>query len=271
MAEYDNESEKENKDSDQELIDEAKECLQRCIDEQDTERQKMEDDLRFCTLDQWPADIRRERENDLENGPRPCLTIDKINQYIVQVVNDFRQGKPGINVRPMDDGADVETAKILKGLVRNIEDQSNADIAYATAVESAAKIGVGYFRITTEYVSDDSFDQEIFIKPIPNTFSVYMGHHIMPDGSDCKDAFVIDSMGVEEFKEKYPGKKWKAEEFSGLGDDADYWHTGERVTIVEYFCLEKIDQTLYFLADGTTISRKDYDSWPASALSLIHI
>ncbi len=262
MADYEK---KEDKESDEELLKDAKKGLQAIIDVENPERRKMEDDLRFCTLDQWPADIRRERENDLENGPRPCLTIDKINQYIVQVVNDFRQGKPGINVRPMDDEADVETAKVLKGIVRNIEDQSNADIAYATAVESAAKIGLGYFRITTEYVDDSFNEQEIFIKPIPNTFAVYLGEHIMPDGSDAKEAFVVDSMPVEEFKEKYPGKKWKAQEFSGLGDKVDYWHTGERVTLVEYYCLEKIDQTLYFLADGTTISQKDYDSWPAEA------
>lgn len=252
-------------EDDKDLIEDAKKCLQKCVDEQAELRISMKDDLRFCTLDQWPADIRRDRENDIENGPRPCLTIDKINQYIVQVVNDFRQGKPGINVRPVDDAADVETAKILKGIVRNIEDQSNADIAYCTAVESAAKIGVGYFRITTEYVSDDSFDQEIFIKPIPNPFSVYMGAHIMPDGSDAKDCFIVDSMPVEEFKEKYPDKKWKAEEFDGLGDDNAFWHDGERVTIIEYFCLEKIDQTYHFLADGTTITRTDYDKWPAEA------
>ena len=264
MAEYEK-KESEKDDSDKDILEDAKKGLQACIDEQGTERQKMEDDLRFCTLDQWPAEIRRERENDLENGPRPCLTIDKINQYIVQVVNDFRQGKPGINVRPMDDEADVETAKVLKGIVRNIEDQSNADIAYATAVESAAKIGVGYFRITTEYLPDSFNEQEIFIKPIPNSFSVYLGEHIMPDGSDCKEAFIVDSMSVEEFKEKYPDKKWKAAEFDGLGDKVDFWHTGERVTLLEYFCLEKIDQTLLYLADNTTISQEDYDKWPPEA------
>jgi hypothetical protein len=63
-----------------------------------SERAKMADDLRFAALDQWPAEIRKDREGDVENGPRPCLTIDKLNQYIVQVVNDVRQGRPGINV-----------------------------------------------------------------------------------------------------------------------------------------------------------------------------
>ena len=243
-------------------IAECRKAMKECIDNESSERALMADDLRFCTLDQWPADVRRERENDIENGPRPCLTIDKINQYIVQVVNDMRQGKPGINVRPQDDAADVETAKILKGLIRNIEDQSNADIAYATAGESAAKIGLGYFRITTEYTSPDSFDQDIFIRPIPNTFSVYLGPHLMPDGSDAKKGFIVETMPLERFQEEYPGKKYKGVEFEDLGDQTQYWHSGETITVVEYFFIEREAQTLYFLADGTTITKEDYDAWP---------
>src|SRR3990167_11095917 len=111
-------------ESDDDILKYAREGLKECIDEESSERAKMRDDLRFATLDQWPQEIRNEREGDIENGPRPCLTIDKYSQYRTQVVNDMRQGKPGINVRPQDDVADPETAKILKGLIRNIEDQS---------------------------------------------------------------------------------------------------------------------------------------------------
>jgi len=249
----------EGSESDEKILKEARKLLRLCRDDEDSERVKMMDDLRFCTLDQWPADIRRERENDLENGPRPCLTIDKINQYIVQVVNDVRQGKPGINVRPQDDQADVKTAKVLKGLVRNIEDQSSADIAYATAVESAAKIGLGYFRIVTEYASEDSFDQEIFIKSIPNTFSVYLGPHVMPDGSDAKHGFIIEAVPVEKFKEDYPKAKYKSVDFEDLAEQFSYWHTGETVTVVEYFCIDRESEELVFLEDGNTLTRKDYN------------
>jgi hypothetical protein len=254
------------KSEDDEILKSARDYLKECVDEESLERAKMQDDLRFCTLDQWPADVRDDRENDVENGPRPCLTIDKINQYIVQVVNDVRQGKPGINVRPQDDAADLQTAKILKGLVRNIEDQSNADIAYATAVESAARIGLGYFRITTEYVADDSFDQEIFVRPIPNTFSVYLGKHIMPDGSDTERGFICESMPLSRFKEMFPNAKAEDRDFDDLDSaTTSYWRTAETITVVEEFCLESNRSTLCYLADGTTISERDYESWPAEA------
>jgi hypothetical protein len=92
------EEQKKNLTGDEKIIADARDCLKSCIDAEEDERKKMADDLRFAALDQWPAEIRKDREGDVENGPRPCLTIDKLNQYIVQVVNDVRQGRPGINV-----------------------------------------------------------------------------------------------------------------------------------------------------------------------------
>jgi hypothetical protein len=256
--------EKKEKTDDKKTLDEVKEYFKQCVTEEDTERAKMKDDLRFCTLDQWPDDIKKARENSAqEGGARPCLTIDKINQYIVQVVNDVRQGRPGINVRPQDDAADPETARILKGIVRNIEDQSSADIAYATAIESAAKIGVGYFRIITEYVDDESFDQEIFIKPIANTFSVYLGKHSMPDGSDAEHGFVVESLPIEKFRQMYPKAKWAHEEFSDLDPDVmGSWKTDETITVVEYYCLKRVEEKLHFLEDGTTTNDEHYRKWP---------
>src|SRR5437763_1456574 len=101
--------EKQEKKADAKLKD-LIDGIKKCVDAEEAERGKMLDDLRFATLDQWPTDIRNEREGDVKNGPRPCLTLDQVNQYIVQILNDLRQGKPGIKVRPVDDAADVQTA-----------------------------------------------------------------------------------------------------------------------------------------------------------------
>ena len=96
--------------TDADILAHARARLKLVIDSEVQLRRLEKNDLNFSTLDQWDPSIRSARENDV-NGPRPCLTIDQINQYIVQVVNDMRQGKPGINVRPQDDKSDIETAK----------------------------------------------------------------------------------------------------------------------------------------------------------------
>jgi hypothetical protein len=248
------------------ILEQTRKDLKRCIDCEAEQRGLMLDDLKFATLDQWPGDIRKERENDVENGPRPCLTVDKYSQYRTQVVNDMRQGKPGINVRPQDDQADVETAKILKGLIRNIEDQSSADIAYMNAGGSAVDIGLGFFRITTEYASDDSFDQEIFIRPVPNTFSVYLAEHLMPDGSDAELGYIAEAMPKAKFEAEYPKAKSQNKDFDGLDSDLlAYWKTEDTITVVEEYRIEKTTRELVYLADGTTITAEDYAAWPKEA------
>jgi len=266
MADYGQEEEgkKLSKKDAEKILKQAREQLKLCVEEESTERAKMLDDLKFCTLDQWPHEIRKDREDvNQEGGARPCLTIDKTNQYIAQTVNDLRQGKPGINVRPQDDDADVETAKYVKGLIRNIEDQSKADIAYSTAAENAVKIGLGYVRVATEYVAEDSFDQEIFIRAIPNTFSVYLGKHIIPDGSDAEHAFIAEQVPVDKFKELYPKAKVTSEDFEDLDDvEMSYWRGEDTVTVAEYYCFDSVQDRLLYLEDGTTMSGRDYAAWP---------
>lgn len=224
---------------DDDLLTDARKRLAACISDEATERAKMLDDLRFCTLDQWPADVRKARENDPE-GPRPCLTVDKVNQYIVQVVNDMRQNRPSIKIRPVDDAADVDTAKIFQGLTRHIEDASNASIAYETAGESQTRVGFGYFRVTTQYVDDKTKEQEIVIQRIPNAFSVYLGPHTMPDGSDAEFGFIFESIPKETFKRQYPKAKVDSKDFDDLGDTPT-WYTEENVTVAEYFYTEFSD------------------------------
>jgi len=248
----------------EQIIAEARQKFKECFENESEERAKMRDDLRFCTFEQWPDAVKQARENDVENGARPCLTIDKINQYIVQVVNDMRQGKPSIVVRPQDDKADVETAKVLKGIIRNIEDQSNADIAYMTGGESQVRIGVGYWRVMAEYISPDSFEQDLCIKPIFNSFSVYLGPHVFPDGSDARHAFIVEAMPEEAFKQKYPKANAERDAFDGIDSDAvNWWRTDKTVTVVEYYVLKRKAMELYYLADGTTMWKDMYDKWPA--------
>jgi phage terminase large subunit-like protein len=59
-----------------------------------------------------------------------AMTINKTRQHCLQIVNDARQHKAAINVRPVGDGATYEAAKIFEGVVRHIEYISNATEAY---------------------------------------------------------------------------------------------------------------------------------------------
>lgn len=245
--------------SDAEILGQARERLKRCIEAGAEERARQRDDLLFSILEQWPGAIRAEREND-PNGARPCLTIDHINQYIVQVVNDMRQNRPAVKARPVDEGADIETAQIFQGLIRQIEDQSSAHIAYATAAESAVRVGEGYFRIVTEYEDDQSFNQVIRIRRVPDMFSVYLGHHLMPEGSDAPYGFVFEDLLLEDFRARWPRAKYHSTEFSELDRGQEFWAQEGKIRVAEYFYFEQAPVELVFTAEGRALARAEYEA-----------
>src|ERR1017187_7352673 len=133
----------ETSESARDPLHEVREKYKRASDYWQKDRKAALDDLKFRGGEQWPADIVAQRERD----KRPCLTIDKLNKYVRQIVNDGRQNRPSIKVRPVDSDADVPTAEVFQGLIRHIEDQSNADAAYDTALDSSAGCGQGYFTV----------------------------------------------------------------------------------------------------------------------------
>jgi hypothetical protein len=249
--------------TDKEILEEARERLQRCIDDNEEQRKLQLLDLKFATLDQWPAEIRASREDPSQpGGPRPCLTLDKINQYVTQVVNDMRQNRPAIKVRPIDDYSDVETAAVFQDLARHVEDKSNANIAYDNAGQSAVITGEGYFRFVTEYEDEKSDKQKIVIKPCPDMFSVYLGPHLMPDGSDAEYGFVLEDVPEERFKREFPKAKYQPQDFPEEG--SPNWRSEGAIRVAEYFYFDYKDALVLFLADenATPMMEDEYNAIP---------
>lgn len=218
------------------------------------DRERYRDDVLFAAGDgHWPEEILKERERD----GRPCLKVDKLGQYVRQIVNDSRQNRPSIKVRPVDDEADIDTADIIQGLCRHIEDRSNAQVAYDTALECAVKGGMGYIRILTEYAHEKTFNQEICLKRVRNPLTVWLDpDHQEPDGSDCNFAFVTEDIDKDEYEETYKGKS--AIDFdSDAGKYGDWF--GDKIRVAEYWWVEKVSKPLHLLEDGTTATDEEIE------------
>lgn len=181
---------------------------------------------------QWPDTIRKERETD----NRPCLTSNKLRKFVAQVANRERDQRLAGRVRPVDDKADIQIAKIIEGLVRQIEYASKADEIYTDGGEKAVAGGFGYWRILTKE-TDDSFDQEVFIEKIENQFSVYLDPR-------KKYAFIREGMTKKEFEDTYPNKEVIDFSNSGSGDEYSLWYESDKVFIAEYFYKEQYDKTI---------------------------
>jgi hypothetical protein len=207
------------------------------------------EDLRFRYGDQWPAAISNSRKIE----SRPEFVINEVDGYCRQVVNSIRQQRPRGRADPVSGGADQAVAKVITGLGRHIEVSSDADNAYDTAVDFAVTMGFGYWRILTDYVGDNSFDQDIRVALIDNPFSVaFDPASVLPDGSDAKQALISTMISKEDFKREFPGAKVTSFTHRGLGETPASWETKEEIRLAEYYWIESRRAKLCLLSDGTT-------------------
>lgn len=199
-------------------------------------------DLEFLSGDQWPSDLKADREAD----GRPCLVINKLPVFANQVIGDIRQNEPSIKVKPVDSKSDPEVAEVLTGLIRNIEMQNNAEIAYDTAAESAVRCGLGAFRIGTDYNSDDQFEQDIKIYRTKNPFTIYWDPAAQEwDKSDARFCFITEKHPKDEFKKQYPEASLIP--FEGGKDRDIAWGDDKNIRVVEYFKKELTKKKLYLI------------------------
>ena len=239
---------------DKDIISVAKSRFTMAVSAYSESREDELDDLRFYAGSpdnswQWPADVLQTRgsvQGQTINA-RPCLTINKLPQHVRQVTNDQRQNRPSGKVIPVDDKADVEVAEIFDGLVRHIEYISDADVAYDTACENQVSYGEGYIRLLTEYCDDNSFNQDIKIGRIRNSFSVYMDPTIQdPCGSDAQWCFITEDLTKEEYERQFPDAQPISSMMQqGVGDSStSQWISENTVRIAEYFYIEHEKATL---------------------------
>ena len=236
-------------------IDEAKKFLKLANDADTNNRSEALEDLKFAAGDQWPVEIQNSRTLEA----RPCLTINKIDAYVRQVTNQQRQQRPRIKVHGMNSQSDAKVADILTGICRHIEVNSDADHAYDNAFNYAVRMGFGYWRVKTDYVREDSFDQEIYIEPIHNPFTVYFDpNSTLPDGSDAEKCLITQVVSKEIFRKMYPDAD-DGTGFSqrGTGDSNAEWVMKEDIRIAEYFYTERKPDKLCLLSNGVKKFRSE--------------
>ena len=217
-------------------------------------------DLRFLNLQQWNDQDKTEREAIGKHA----LVIDQIGEPYRQLVGSQRQARPGIQVNPVDNGADIDTAELYQKFIRHIETVGGAKPARDEAFKGSAGPGWGYYRLLTEYAVDDAnpadpatlFDQSIAYQAIENQFTVFRDP-MTPLHEQWKQRFnfVVEDIPTEEFTRRWPQALATSQDcFSATGLQMPEWFPGTSVRVADYFYIEEVSGAeVSLLADGSVV------------------
>jgi len=256
----------------------ARKRFQAAAEDEKDLRKRYTSDLKFASPDgddQWDPQLRMQREA----AGRPAMAFPRCHTFVQQVANEGRQNKPQIKFAPRLD-ADKDTGEIYEGLARYIQYDSDAQIAYDTALECSAGGSFGYYRFLTDYCDDDSDDLELKIVPVLDPLAVY--GILVPScfRQTPRFGFVVSEMSKEEFKAKYPKSEianlpWADAEKQGNG-----WIGSETVRIAEYWYIEETKQegkrkpkvTVKFCKiNGIEVLPDTETDWPGSTIPIIPV
>lgn len=243
-------------DDDSTIINEAVERFKYALSWENDARKNWLEDFKFANGDsynlyQWPHDIRAGREVD----SKPNLTINKVRQHNLNIINDARQNKPSLKTRPVSDEASYDAAQVIDGIFRHIEYQSKAQVAYDTATSFQVQAGIGYLRVETAYADDETFDQEIFIRRVRDPLTILMDPDAAEaDYSDGRFAFVFEDIPRDKFNLLYPdeaGAIAAGYAMSTLGGPEDFINA-DHVRRCEYWRRMEVPDELLWLRDEET-------------------
>ena len=234
------------KEEDAEIIDAAKKRFKAGMKAEDSNRSEGAEDLKFLNGDQWSAADASARAAD----GRPCITENRLPTFANQITNDQRQNRPQIVISPLGDKAAKKDAKYLRGMIRAIERDSSADVAYDTGFASAVHNGWGYWRILTEYEGDKSFNQVITIKSVPNPFNVILDPGRTPFELNASWGIISEMMQKEDFEREYPGAAMMPWGELSQGQSERDWITETEIRVAEYFWLDHEERELVMYDNG---------------------
>ena len=238
------------------ILREARERYRSAEEHDQQNREDAYDDLAFIAGQQWPESVRSARET----AGSPVLTINRLPQFVRQVVGDMKQNRPAIRVRPVDSDADPETADTMSGLIRSIEQCSGASRHYTHAGGHAVSCGIGHFRVMTRYVNETSDEQEIAIGKIRDPLSVkWDPDSVEETREDARYCFVEQWYSKAAFEAEWPDARPTDWESASNDDNWSGWLAGEKVRVAEYWC--KKTKKLWYDAEGNEVSAEDAKVW----------
>lgn len=184
------------------------------------------------------------------NEEKPRYTFDQVNPIVDQVASEIEQSDYDIRVSPAGGDATKDIAVTIDGIIRNIEQMSNAKTVYAQAARNMVIGGMDGWRVVQKYISDNTFDQDLAIEHIGNFVDRVWFDPAAEnqDKSDSRYAFVLHPMAKDEYEARW--SEGAGESVDDSRDGEAYYDKAEVVVVGEFLYLESEDRDLVLMSNG---------------------
>lgn len=191
---------------------------------------------------QWDPEIFRKMSG------RPRMTYDKCTPIRNQIAGEMEQADFDIKVRPAGGDATKELAKLRDGMIRNIENMSNAVEVFNHASRSNVTGGIDGCRVVVKFVESDSFDKDLIIEHLSNFLNrVWFDRSSeKQDRSDADFCWDIQSIALHTYNERWP--EGSAMSVSTLMQNRD--NQQDQVIIGEFLYKKPVDINLALMSNG---------------------
>jgi len=236
--------------SEHDIVKEAAYRYKAAKDWQGLEDINAAEDRKYANADarnmwQWPQKQFKLRDDK----SLPCLTINKVRGHNDMIINSMMKTPYAVKIRPTAGKASYKAAEMYQKLVRRTQDISAFPSQARKIAEHQVDGGIGYLLLETRYVSERSFDQDIYLTVGEDPGGILLDPWARePDKSDSNFGFIFRRFPKHEFNRKYPDFKDKIGQApieSGLVD----WLTDKEVMVVKYYRKSEKADTLVAYTD----------------------
>lgn len=229
------------------VVQEANERWKATEEWQGTEDERTRQDIKFANGDtrnawQWPDKIYEQRTGN--GSDLPCLTINNTRTHNDIIINAMSKNGFAAKVRPVGGKASYKSSELMQSIINRIMYISKGSAQRRKVCEQQVDGGIGYMLIETRYVSEKSFDQDIFLKASRDPTGVRLDPWIRePDGSDANFGFVFERLPRKEFNKKHP--EWKDRVGQApLSSAFSDWISDKEIMLVKYYRKKNKNDTL---------------------------
>lgn len=188
---------------------------------------------------------------------RPRYTFDMTSPVIDQIAGEMDQSDFVINVDPIGGESTKDLASTAGGLIRNIENISNAKHIYNAAGRGMITSGLSGWRVNTKFVTEDSFDVDLTIETIPN----FIDRVWFDTGSeqqsrgDAKYCYVLQAMSKDDYEDRFP--KGSGQSVAEDRQANAFFEKGEKVIVGEILYKKKVTREIVLLTNGQVLEVND--------------